>query len=260
MTDMIEELEFTARADGLAIRGARFFAPGGRRPLLIIMHGIPRAKPDPGDRTYRDLARAMAADGFMAVIFNFRGTGASEGDISLDGWFRDYQAVAALARSWPEADPSRLALLGFSAGGSVAIRAAATDPAVTAVAAVSSPAEYSFLTEVTPAAGWAKLFREIGLIRDLGFPASLADWEAEFDKAAPVRYVAGIAPRPLLIMHGTEDETIPVEHARTLYERAGAGRELVLIPDGKHRLRADDRAVKAAREWLRKQAGKTEKA
>lgn len=254
MTDAIEEREFTARSDGLAIRGARFFSPGGPRPLLIVMHGIPRAKPEPGDRTYRDLGRAAAADGWLAAIFNFRGTGASEGDLSLSGWLRDYQAVAGLARTWPEADPTRIFLLGFSAGGSVAIRAAALDPTVNAVAAVSSPAEYSFLTEVMPAAGWAGLFREIGLIRDPGFPASLADWETEFDEAAPIKYVAGVAPRPLLIMHGTDDETIPVEHARLLYERAGAGRELVLIPGGKHRLRADERAVKAAREWLRKQA------
>ena len=248
---MIEERDFEVRVDGLTIRGAWCARSGATRlPVLLIMHGIPRAKPEPGDQTYRVLARAAAADGWLAVIFNFRGTGASEGDLSLAGWLRDCQAVIAWARALPAADPARLALLGFSAGASVAIRAAAQDPAITAVAAVSSPSEYSFLTDVMPAAGWVRLFREIGLIRDPAFPTSPAEWEAEFEAAAPRKYVTALAPRPLLIMHGDEDETIPVAQARALYQAAGPGRELVIIPGGKHRLRADERAVRTAREWL----------
>jgi putative redox protein len=252
---LIVETRFEVGVEGILLRGSWFAAEGASAgtsalPVLAILHGIPRAKPAPGDQSYRDLARGMAEDGFLSLIFNFRGTGESEGNLGLAGWNRDLAAVLAFARALPAADPSRLALLGFSAGGAVAIRAAADDPAVSAVAAVGSPAEYTFLQALMPAAGWVSLFREIGLIRDPAFPPSLAEWEAEFERAAPLPCVGRISPRPLLLIHGEDDETIPREHARMLYERAGEPRELLLLPGGKHRLRVDPRALAAARDWL----------
>jgi fermentation-respiration switch protein FrsA (DUF1100 family) len=41
-----------------------------------------------------------------------------------------------------------------------------------------------------------------------------------------------------------------VDHARTLYARAGEKAELFLIEGAGHRLRADQRAMKKALEWL----------
>jgi len=208
---MISELTLQADCEGVPIRGLAYRTrKADRLPLLIILHGIPRAKPVESDSSYRDMARSFAEDGFLAVTMNFRGTGISGGDMSMAGWVKDLKAMMERARTVEAADPDRLALLGFSAGGSVAIRAAAEDPRVSAVVSASSPAQYDFLQTTMPASGWVRLFR------------------------------------------GEDDETIPPEHARKLYQLAGEPKDLVMIPGGAHRLRVDPRAVAEARKWLLK--------
>jgi fermentation-respiration switch protein FrsA (DUF1100 family) len=47
---------------------------------------------------------------------------------------------------------------------------------------------------------------------------------------------------------------VDVDQARTLYARAGERAELFLIEGAGHRLRVDQRAMKKALEWLKKEA------
>ncbi len=50
----------------------------------------------------------------------------------------------------------------------------------------------------------------------------------------PVNYVADIAPRPLLIIHGDADESVPLTQAYDYFGRAGEGREIRIIPGAPH--------------------------
>ena len=45
----------------------------------------------------------------------------------------------------------------------------------------------------------------------------------------PVRYVAGIAPRPYLMINGADDTLIPRECVGALYEAAGAPKDLIWL-------------------------------
>lgn len=252
-TAEIEEHDFEVESppERVRIRGVWYLRAGAvPAPVVVILHGIPRAKPVPGDSSYRDMARKFAKQGFMAAVFNFRGTGISDGDIGMGGWSRDLAAVLTHLRGLEGADPGRVALLGFSAGAALAVCHAARDPGVHAVVSVSAPAEFDFFGRTMPADMWVRLFREIGLIRTDGFPASVSDWEAEFTSLSPIEDVGLISPRPLFLVHGEDDEVIPTSHARDLFEQAGEPRELLIIPGGKHRLRVDPRAVDAALTWL----------
>jgi putative redox protein len=65
--------------------------------------------------------------------------------------------------------------------------------------------------------------------------------------------VAQIAPRPLLVLHGTDDNVVPVDDARTLIEAAGPSAELRLVHAAGHELRHDPRAVAALLGWLDRQ-------
>jgi len=238
------EHPFQVKADGGFIRGAWFATDRAERlPLLAILHGIPRARPKPGDESYREMARRFAERGFAALVFNFRGTGLSEGDLSMLGWARDLAAVIEFGRALPAVDADRIALLGFSAGAAIAIYQAARDPRIKAVVSASSPAQFTFLETTMPAEGWVKLFKEIGLIRDPAFPGSLAEWEREFEQVSPLAWIERISPRPVFLVHGEEDEVIPLEHAHRLYEKAGRPKQLVIAPAGKHRLRVDPGAL-----------------
>jgi fermentation-respiration switch protein FrsA (DUF1100 family) len=56
--------------------------------------------------------------------------------------------------------------------------------------------------------------------------------------------------KPKIIIHGDQDDVVPVEHAYRLYEKALDPKGLIVIKSGGHRLRLNKAAMNAAREWL----------
>ncbi|MDQ3305554.1 MAG: hypothetical protein M3535_06155, partial [Actinomycetota bacterium] len=69
-------------------------APG--RPGLVVCHGFPTGALGGASSglTYPALADRLAAEaGWTVLSFNFRGTGASEGDFSLGGWLTDVRSA-----------------------------------------------------------------------------------------------------------------------------------------------------------------------
>ena len=51
---------------------------------------------------------------------------------------------------------------------------------------------------------------------------------------SPLRVVARIAPRPLLLIHGMADDTIPPHDSQLLYDAAGQPKQLWLVPGAAH--------------------------
>lgn len=244
----IEEKPFTVRVDGLLLSGRWFAADQeGKKPCVLILHGIPRDKSGQHDESYSLLARRLAALGWISIWFNFRGAGESEGDFHILGWARDLAGVVGFALEQMKADPLRLAVIGFSGGAATAIYTAAQDERIRAVAALSSPAEFSF--GKFKVKEWLKRFREIGLIRNSNFPADENAWENEFKEISPRKWIDRISPRPVLIIHGRQDEVVPVEHASILFEKANNPKQLVIVEAG-HRLKHSPEAVAGAVSWL----------
>ena len=97
-------------------------------------------------------------------------------------------------------------------------------------------------------------FRNLGAIRDDMFPLSVKEWFNGFQIISPVTYVAGISPRPLLLVHGSQDDVVPVTHAEEMYAQAGQPRELEIVDGAGHRLRQDDRAMAIVIDWLKRHA------
>jgi len=64
------------------------------------------------------------------------------------------------------------------------------------------------------------------------------EFAAQVDEVAgrmdPLEAVAAIAPRPLLVVHGTEDRWVPVAQARELRERAGPWCRYVEVDGADH--------------------------
>ncbi len=246
----MNQKEVVLTVNGIKIAG-RLYVPGEKTsyPTVCICHGIPSGTVDPNDGGYPALAERICREGFTTFFFNFRGSRNSEGNFDMSGWLRDLETIIDHLFQQPEVDQKQLILVGNSAGAAVSICTAAKDKRIAAVAVLACPAELSFITK--DAEPTIQYFRRIGIIRDPDFPASIEKWLDGFNEAKAIRDIGKIAPRPLLIVHGTEDDVVKVENAQKLFNAAGEPKKLVLIEGAGHRLRREERAIVAVLNWLK---------
>ena len=222
-------------------------------PAVCVCHGIPARVREPDDNGYALLAEEICREGFAVMIFNFRGTGASGGNLDIMGWTRDLKGVLDYLYTVPEIDKSHLSLFGFSGGAAVSVYVAAQEKRISCVAACACPAEFSFISEVDDPQSVVDHFRSIGAIRDKNFPRNADHWFDGFRMLSPIKYVAGIAPRPLLIVHGSQDETVNINDAHRLCDRAGKPKQIIIIDGAGHRLRQEPKAISIVIDWLKTQ-------
>lgn len=221
------------------------------QPGLVIAHGFPAEVGGGINSTASlpELADRVATEaGWAAIAFSSRGIGDSEGDFSLAGWRRDLEgAVAHLRESVP---CDGVWIVGFGTGAALAIEVGADDPGVNGVAAVAVPADFT---------DWARnprkllvLARDMGIIRDKSFPSSFDDWAQELHSVSAARAAARLAPRELILIHGSDDEAVPVFDARAVADAHGTG-DLRIIAGAGHHLRHDPRAIAVLLGWLDRQ-------
>ena len=248
----MEVKEIRLKADGLELVGELHVPSRDQiHPTLCICHGIPAAPPDPTDRGYTLLAQQFCHAGFTTLIFNFRGTGMSEGNLDIMGWTRDLQAAIDFLYNLKEVDKTHFCLLGFSGGAAVSVYAAAQNPRVSAVVTCACPADFHSLSQKETPLDTIQRFRQIGAIRDRDFPPSIEDWQKGFETITPINWIDKISPRPLLLVHGDADELIPLEHAQKLYRKAKEPKELEIIPGARHRMRLEKSAMDFVLDWLK---------
>jgi uncharacterized protein len=232
-------------SDGLLLRGGAL-VPDDARALVVLLHGIPSsAPPEPGDTGYEGFARLFVERSYAAIWADMRAVRDSEGYFSIEGWVRDVTRIVNEARSWVPGKP--LALVGSSAGGCVATEAVSRGTTVDALALLAAPAVWvSFAADA--AAALRRITVEAGMEVDPVVTADPTDWAAEFEKVATTRAIANV-DAPTLIVHGTADDVVPVDHANRLREAAPEA-TVEIVEGAGHQLRRDDRAVKLLLEWL----------
>ncbi len=93
--------------------------------------------------TYRDIAYALAREGFVTLRYDKRGIGNStgEGGDFPEPSLRDLKAAVAFLKDNPEVDPERIALVGHSLGGLWSLMEAAEDPEIAALCLMATPAQ-----------------------------------------------------------------------------------------------------------------------
>ncbi len=222
------------------------------RPGLVLCHGFPvgLGHADNAARTYPELADRIAGEtGWTVLTFNFRGTGTSDGDFSLQGWLDDLRAAIEHLLEFAGADDVWIA--GFGTGGSLAICAGATDSRVRGVAALSARADFDDWAEHPRR--FLDHARNIGLVRHGSFPPNPDQWIREFKRIRPLDLIDKLAPRPLLLVEGSDDEIVPPADARLLADYHGSA-ELHMIAGAGHRLRHDPRAVAVLLAWIERQS------
>lgn len=228
--------------------GCSYVANESPRGVLLLLHGIPSVNPpDPDDRGYAGWAEDLAAKGWLAVWGDLRARGASPGYFSIEGWVRDALAVIDGVRNLESARDLPLALIGSSAGGCVSAEAIRRGAKVEALALLGAPAAWLFFAGDGPA-GVQRITAEAGMALAPEVLEDPTSWAAEFETITTEDAIAEVKV-PTLILHGTADDVVPVEHAHLIAARSTAA-ELVLIDGAPHILRHDTKAMTVLDEWL----------
>lgn len=112
-------------------------AGAGPHPVALFLHGFP------GNEKNLDLAQAVRRAGWDAIYFNYRGSWGSAGTFSMANSLEDVAAALAWIRTPANAqkhhfDASRVAIVGHSFGGWLALESARQQPASVCVAVMAA--------------------------------------------------------------------------------------------------------------------------
>jgi fermentation-respiration switch protein FrsA (DUF1100 family) len=177
------------------------------------------------------IGAALWRAGFNVLLFDYHGHGAGLGAPVTLAYRELYDVYAALDYTLRRIPGARIGVIGFSMGAALAILTAASRPEVRVVVADSPFATHADVVSYN-IARTIRLPGEPFLLTADYFLARRAGYRSR--DVAPLRVVEQIAPRPLLLIHGTDDLVIPVSHTQRLYEAAGEPKELWLAEGAGH--------------------------
>jgi hypothetical protein len=224
----------TPKAAGFAQAEEQFLTTAdGER--VIVWHVAPQAGhrvviyfPGNGDTLAGSAGRfeAITSDGTGLVALSYRGYAGSSGQPSEQGLLMDAAATYAFAAAMY--DPAQIVLWGFSLGSGAAVAVAAEH-------------------------------RVGGLILEAPY-SSIADLAATSFPFLPVRYLLKDPFRsdlrikqvtaPLLIMHGSQDITIPIGFGERLFALAHEPKQFVRLDGGGHADLGGFGAIETARQFI----------
>src|SRR5438477_9031285 len=264
---MEQRVEF--RSDGLRLSGVLHVPDdrkaGERRPAFMVLHGFGSNKDSGVPRTAAEL---FASLGYVALRFDMRGCGESEGPrgrvICLEQVEDTRHALSFLAGR-PGVDPARIGLIGNSFGAAVAVYAAGVDRRAAACISCGGwgDGEKKFRKQHASPEAWKRftdMMEEGRRLRErtgkslmvprfdiVPIPAGLRGnlsagsiMEFPFEVVESMytfkanEVVGQIAPRPLLLLHPARDSVTPTEQSIDLFLRAGQPTDLHLVANVDH--------------------------
>jgi dipeptidyl aminopeptidase/acylaminoacyl peptidase len=244
-------------ADGTPIPAYLTLPPGQEHakglPAIVLPHGGPSARDEWG---FDWLPQFFAARGFAVLQPNFRGSSGYG-----DAWFQKNGF-----KSWPIAigdlsdggrwlvregiaEPSKLAIVGWSYGGYAALQSAVVDPTL-----------FKGVVAIAPVTDLAAFKEEHRHWSDFELISDYIGDGPHMREGSPIEHADKIKA-PVLLFHGGYDTNVSVEQSKSMAARlrsAGASCELVTWDDLDHQL--EDSAARAqmlrkSDEFLRKALG-----
>ncbi|MCH9649750.1 MAG: alpha/beta fold hydrolase [Deltaproteobacteria bacterium] len=219
-------------------------------PVVVLCHGF-KGFMEWGFFPY--LAELLAARGFIAVRFNFSGSGMLPGEervadleaFRANSFSADLADLLVVLDSLEEitdgrGDLSRLGLMGHSRGGGIALLAAAREEWMTRVSALVTWASIGTCERFSEAQ--RQTWRQQGVLKvvngrtgqELPMGLELLDDMENHGGRLDLEQAARRRRAPWLLVHGEDDETVPAKEARQLSSAATDPSQLEIIESGNH--------------------------
>jgi uncharacterized protein len=246
---------------------------GQRRAAIVVLHGFGSNK-DGG--ISMAASQLFASLGYITLRFDMRGCGQSEGPrgkvICLEQ-VQDTRAAIDFLQTRPEVDASRIGVMGHSFGAAVAIYTAGVDQRVAACVSTGGwgDGEKKFRKQHASDEAWKKFTDMMaegrkrlargetmmvprydivpiqpGLRNQLA-PGSITEFPYEVVESMynfrANEVVGQIAPRPLLLVHPSNDTVTPTEQSIDLFAHAGQPTDLHLFANTDHFILGEGNAL-----------------
>ncbi len=257
----------TFSADGIELVGDVRFPVGAQSAPAVVLTGPFTGVRDQVTGLYAD---SLARRGFATLAFDHRGFGQSggrRGHEDSQGKLADLRAAVDVLAARPEVDAERIGVVGVCLGGGYAVRAAATDPRLHAIAGVAgaynSPAWFagrmgadayrgalaSFVARydqtmpaVAPEGGEAAMGGEEPYAYYGTERSTSASWRNEVTRGSlhslmtldALGAADVLGQTPLLVVHGRVDDYCSPELAVAVHERATGPKELHWVDCERH--------------------------
>ncbi len=225
-----KDIQFPAREDGVMIHGwfipAVIADPTGTHlsadRTIIVVHGTRQNRTDLA-MGLLDLSADLVHHGFAVLSFDMRGMGESPPAPISFGEFEQRDVLGAVdflrasAAPYPGlGKPRVIGGWGVSMGGATLLLAAAREPAIAAIVSDSAYADIlPILEREVPKQGGVPAFLVPGTLL-----AARALFGVNYYDVRPIDVVARLAPRPLLLIHGSADHYVPPANQDALFAAA----------------------------------------
>jgi uncharacterized protein len=215
----VETLEFTNSA-GTKLAG--WWVPKSEaKQTVILLHTLGGNRAD-----LLDFAEPIWKAGFNLVMLDLRSHGMSEGKYFTYG-FDEWKDVSAAIETVNAKQPNQtFAILGVSAGGTVAISAAARDVRIRKVVTIGTFADLGETIETQTKwlpEGWRK--------RAIGRSEELANFQVSETSAK--QWIAQVTV-PVMVAHGETDSYIPFSNGTQLFSAAKEPKVFYKIAGANH--------------------------
>jgi hypothetical protein len=209
---------YFAASDGVRLHG--WFVPGESDVTWLWCHG------NAGNISHRLENLRLLHDELevKVFIFDYRGYGRSEGAPSEQGTYRDAEAALAYVLSRPDVDAEHIVYFGRSLGAAVAVELATRRPPFALILESPLPSIAELARHHYPFLPAGRLLR------------------TKYDSLSKI----GNVHVPLLVLHGDQDEVIPFQSGRKLFEAADEPKRFYTIRGAGH----NDTYIVGGREYF----------
>lgn len=205
-------LELSFPSAGATLNALHYLANGpGPHPTVVLLHGYP------GNEKNLDLAQALRRAGWNVFFFHYRGAWGSSGDFSFYAALDDVAAALAFLRGGGDefrVDEERIALVGHSMGGFMAIAGGARDARVKCIVGIAAADLAAigdrFAADPAAAGGFADRADKRVMLHGFGGAVALR----EVAQMRQDSRLTGLGPalrgRKVLLIAGTRDQAVPM--------------------------------------------------
>jgi putative redox protein len=243
-----EQVSFTNKR-GQILKGIIHYPVGGKRfSAAILCHGMESNKES---EKLVALSRNLAHREILALRFDFSCSGESGGrfeEITYSGEVADLKAAFNFML---ERQAEKVAILGSSMGGAVALLFAAGEKRVANLVTIAAPVHPEKLTEKLLTQEQVESWCRLGFFLYHGkrINASFLDDLNKIDVPEAAKKISC----PVLIIHGDADDTVPVGEAHELYSLLRSPKKICILQGADHRLSDPfhmEEALKESVDWI----------